>query len=1528
MSNTVKEVDESLELLKETKSNIRSAIEQKGVTVSDTDTFASYATKIGEISSGSSDALKNLSTEQRTQILLDGTYEGKDVDVGEVFTQYDGKFVEFDKTLNPGGEFETLLLERDGVTTCPKKLPVFFEKTGSWIALQGSSTAITVFSSVDLKTWTQAQKSSDATTSGNIDTFKNAITNGSCLIQAMSYPNDSANYLYTSDGSTFEYKSIPGMTSAILKYFYSDGKFYVLGKDSCAISENALDWEVNALPQRTSSYLGWDLIKGDGNFLLITSDYYSYSAFYTSTDCKNWTETGTWGYRVADAAFFKGYFYLGTSYLGSMSYIVKTTDGATKEQVPTPTSGGWYIKGASENYLCISTTGSVYFADESLSFVKKDCITGDNNGTARAIVYADDSFLFAGSYTDSSYFYYLEEISFEPFYEYSLTPLSYNKTEVDAAIAGVDLTGYVQNVATGENSLVIAGEATDKAYATAIGFGSKALQPYTLAAGYNSTVNSRCSTAIGNQAGVYSSNGASAIGFGAQVQGAEAAIQIGYGRNTTPHTLAVGLGDWTASSKPTTEEEGEYILLQADGKIPAARLPEITEKNEFVTNSNSSASENQKQLYLWEGTVKDYNSQDKEIYALKGIPNRVDMIPVLENVPIGHGTILKDDDFLLFASFEILKLYPSLKKTETLPSPFSNGYAIGVFKEGNTYIAANAYGAWATSTDLVNWQQTEGAPTLDYAYSGAVINGTWLVFEGDSTGKYEYSTDNGKTWIAKESGVKYGSESIVLNDKLFLLSGSSDAPKVTTDGINWTACNANIDPDVYVNGVYYGHINTTIYSSTDGITWTSTSMFLPEQPEYNSHLGHNGTHFLYATVTRAYWSTDGINWNSKELAVLQYNNGTPVAYDWHGHDIIVFNESWSENAYIWSIFDIDGYVYTTNSDNLKVLDRVYDYNMNDVGQITNIDQVGTDDYSSIFVTLLSNETYSTVRNTTADFVAAVSLDIVNPDAIAIVNNTRTNEFVTIKQNGKDLSNSLYTLKPNDMVDLLSTGKINDMTIRSGTDFIHPAGCVARYIDYDTLGIKNLISNSIIETVLYGNGTYLAHYYDGIYISTDLINWEKSQTDFSVYGNVIFDGEKFVGIMEPNDTGYPTIYTSVDGKSWERGTQLASSGTVWYDYLCYNENGYLITEHSTSDVAYPVVFSTDLVNWTNLNPGNDPASYYHICAANSKAFVVGIAETGMTKAYVSTNGTTWTTVTLPETTTSSNSLSVLNDTFIYRLSSNTYKSTDGKNWTLFDYTLKIPNVYYDGNYYVSDDKAIYKSPDALSWEIVSGTEQYNNSNSTGGLETITSNGVMVIGIGTSGLALSAGSYTYFKPLNKTGKELHLYKADLAWGKINGDITQQTDLNTVLDKCIKMSDRQEQLPVANRKNAIAIGTKAMATGGADAYAPLAIGVNAVAGGSATAIGSNCFADAGSTAIGANTSSTDATYAMSGATALGRKARAMASMSVQIGAGVNNNANTLQFQNWQIIDANGQIPAERLTNVLGDINTILDNINGEVV
>lgn len=55
-------ITENLTLLESTKANIKQAIVNKGVSVSDTDTFASYADKIGQISGGSSAAALDFGT--------------------------------------------------------------------------------------------------------------------------------------------------------------------------------------------------------------------------------------------------------------------------------------------------------------------------------------------------------------------------------------------------------------------------------------------------------------------------------------------------------------------------------------------------------------------------------------------------------------------------------------------------------------------------------------------------------------------------------------------------------------------------------------------------------------------------------------------------------------------------------------------------------------------------------------------------------------------------------------------------------------------------------------------------------------------------------------------------------------------------------------------------------------------------------------------------------------------------------------------------------------------------------------------------------------------------------------------------------------------------------------------------------------------------------------------------------------------------------------------------------------------------
>ena len=66
-----------------------------------------------------------------------------------------------------------------------------------------------------------------------------------------------------------------------------------------------------------------------------------------------------------------------------------------------------------------------------------------------------------------------------------------------------------------------------------------------------------------------------------------------------------------------------------------------------------------------------------------------------------------------------------------------------------------------------------------------------------------------------------------------------------------------------------------------------------------------------------------------------------------------------------------------------------------------------------------------------------------------------------------------------------------------------------------------------------------------------------------------------------------------------------------------------------------------------------------------------------------------------------------------------------------------------------------------------------------------------------------------------------------------------------------------------------------------------------------------------------------------ALGYLSKASAYGAVQLGVGTNSTKNTLQFKGYQVVDADGNIPLERLTNVtnqIGDISTALTAILGE--
>ena len=143
----------------------------------------------------------------------------------------------------------------------------------------------------------------------------------------------------------------------------------------------------------------------------------------------------------------------------------------------------------------------------------------------------------------------------------------------------VDLTSYIQNTATGTDSLTVVGEATSQNYSINIGKGSTASGGASVALGNDSYCRGGSSVSIGYGATTTSgldyqvaigrsastnAQYATAIGRGASVSSTgNSAIQLGSGTNGTANSLSVGFANAGTN----------YILLDGTtGKIPANRI--------------------------------------------------------------------------------------------------------------------------------------------------------------------------------------------------------------------------------------------------------------------------------------------------------------------------------------------------------------------------------------------------------------------------------------------------------------------------------------------------------------------------------------------------------------------------------------------------------------------------------------------------------------------------------------------------------------------------------------------------------------------------------------------------------------------------------------------------------------------------------------------------------------------------------------------------------------------------------------------
>lgn len=241
---------------------------------------------------------------------------------------------------------------------------------------------------------------------------------------------------------------------------------------------------------------------------------------------------------------------------------------------------------------------------------------------------------------------------------------------------------------------------------------------------------------------------------------------------------------------------------------------------------------------------------------------------------------------------------------------------------------------------------------------------------------------------------------------------------------------------------------------------------------------------------------------------------------------------------------------------------------------------------------------------------------------------------------------------------------------------------------------------------YGNGVFVAvsrNYGDPIY-STDGITWQKaSYSSNQGWESVIYANGKFVAVAEYSMKGY--IAYSEDGITWTKCT--LSFNPEFYD-IAYGNGKFVVLADNDN-----YVYSENGIDWTK-STNKLGWAYSKIAYGNGK--FVAIQRNRKTEAAYSTDGLTWTTITVPLSPYTWSSIVYGNGRFVAvsQSANNIMYSEDGINWTVANTSFEngMSSAAYIGDkfaapFYASSN-TMYTSTDGATWSNSCSIAAYNGN----------------------------------------------------------------------------------------------------------------------------------------------------------------------------------------------------------------------------
>ena len=538
----------------------------------------------------------------------------------------------------------------------------------------------------------------------------------------------------------------------------------------------------------------------------------------------------------------------------------------------------------------------------------------------------------------------------------------------------------------------------------------------------------------------------------------------------------------------------------------------------------------------------------------------------------------------------------------------------GSIPSGVTLPNPTSYASGATVT--VDTRYTSSSielPSVTVTYPTVPANKSWITYYG-----------NGK-WIGVD---KSSDNSTVLT---------------STDGITWTQNSESLPIRAY--SICYGSGKFVVFSSTqnyvystDGITWTSNT--LPNSKYYESLCYGNGKFMaLSSDATTAIYSTDGITWTSKATNLT--NNDGKYGAGCYGNGKFVFVGEGAKQA----VYSTDGITWKT-----AALPSQSSWEGICYGNGKFVASAQVNDYCA-YSTDGITWTNAKIERLTGDYGKDSAWSCAYGSGLFVINSYNCNAYwlstdgINWTRHEFDGTDDWYYVKYGNGKFIIATssglqGKFACLTVpdtyysfsgwnKSGTfNITSDTSITGRWTQKSKLSVTYSWTNAPT-----GMTSTVPAKVTGL-MPNETVAVDSKYTNKSAYKDTT--NKKYYKFSGWNKSGEFNISsnTSISG-SWDNGTTISEGWTNvtnpiftktnidTYDWqaLCYGNGRFVAIARSSNVYAY----SSDGITWTNGTISSTTRNWYDVCYCGNKFILI----CNYSNYYaVSLTGTSWTENTLP------------------------------------------------------------------------------------------------------------------------------------------------------------------------------------------------------------------------------------------------------------------------------------------------------------